>query len=48
MAFEIEVDDKTAPDYSVDDNIAENLVDVIRSEMVGFLIDGRKEPLLCM
>jgi len=35
MAFEIEVDDKTSPDYSVADNIAENLVDVIRSEMIG-------------
>ncbi|AGF91236.1 hypothetical protein HAPG_00050 [Halorubrum phage GNf2] len=35
MAFEIEVDDKTAPDYAVSDNVAENLVDVIRSDMVG-------------
>jgi hypothetical protein len=33
--FEIEVDDKTAPDYQVADNFAENLVDVIRSDMVG-------------
>jgi hypothetical protein len=33
--FDIEVDDKTAPDYDISDNFAENLVDVIRSDMVG-------------
>ena len=33
--FEIEVDDKTSPDYEISSNIAENLVDVIRSEVVG-------------
>jgi len=33
--FEIDVSDKTAPNYEVADNIAENIVDVIRSEMVG-------------
>ena len=35
MDFDIEVDDKTAPDYEIADNFAENLVDVIRSDMVG-------------
>jgi len=33
--FDIAVDDKTSPDYDVADNIAENLVDVVRSELVG-------------
>lgn len=33
--FDIEVDDKTEPDYDIADNFAENLVDVIRSDMVG-------------
>lgn len=33
--FEIEVDDETAPDYDIADNFAENLVDAIRSDMVG-------------
>jgi intein/homing endonuclease len=33
--FEIELDDQTEPDYDIDPNFAENLVDVIRSEMVG-------------
>lgn len=33
--FEIDVSDKTAPDYDLNDNIAVNLVDVIRSNMVG-------------
>ena len=35
LDIEIEVDDKTAPDYEIADNVAENLVDVIRSDMVG-------------
>jgi len=35
MTFDIEVDDKTDPDYDISDNFAENLVDVIRSDMVG-------------
>lgn len=35
MDFDIEVDDKTEPDYDIADNFAENLVDVIRSDMVG-------------
>ncbi|WP_226041226.1 hypothetical protein [Natrinema sp. DC36] len=35
MDFEIEVSDETEPDYSVADNFAENLVDAIRSDMVG-------------
>lgn len=35
MEFEIEVDDKTEPNYDIADNFAENLVDVIRSDMVG-------------
>lgn len=33
--FEIELDDKTAPDYAISDNFAENLVDYSRSEFVG-------------
>jgi len=33
--FEIQLDDQTAPSYDIADNFAENLVDVIRSEMVG-------------
>jgi hypothetical protein len=33
--FEIEVEDETAPDYDISDNFAENLVDAIRSDMVG-------------
>lgn len=33
--FDIQVDDKTEPDYDIADNFAENLVDVIRSDMVG-------------
>lgn len=32
---DIEIDDNTAPDYEISDNFVENLVDVIRSEMVG-------------
>lgn len=35
MGFEIEVADKTESDYEIADNVAENLVDVIRSDMVG-------------
>jgi len=35
MEFEIEVDDQTAPDYEVSDNVANNLVDVCRSDLVG-------------
>lgn len=35
MDIDIEVDDQTAPDYDIADNFAENLVDVIRSDMVG-------------
>jgi len=33
--FEIEVTDKTESDYEIADNVAENFVDVIRSDMVG-------------
>jgi len=33
--LDIEIDDETAPDYSVSDNFIENLVDAIRSDMVG-------------
>jgi hypothetical protein len=35
MDLDIEIDDETAPDYEVADNFAENLVDAIRSDMVG-------------
>jgi len=35
VGFDIQAADQTAPDYSVAENIADNLVDVIRSEMVG-------------
>jgi hypothetical protein len=35
MDFEIEVSDQTAPDYDISDNFAENLIDCIRSDMVG-------------
>lgn len=35
LDLEIEVDDKTDPDYEVSPNFAKNLVDVIRSDMVG-------------
>jgi hypothetical protein len=35
MDLEIEVDDETAPDYDIASNFAENLVDAIRSDMVG-------------
>lgn len=35
MGFEIEVDDKTAPDYDISNNVAENLVDVCRSDIIG-------------
>jgi len=35
MDFDISVDDKTDPDYEIAENVAENLVDVIRSDMVG-------------
>lgn len=35
MDIEIEVSDETEPDYDIADNFAENLVDAIRSDMVG-------------
>jgi hypothetical protein len=35
MELDIEIDDETAPDYEISDNFIENLVDAIRSDMVG-------------
>lgn len=35
MDLDIEIDDETAPDYDISDNFIENLVDAIRSDMVG-------------
>lgn len=35
MELDIEIDDETAPDYDISENFIENLVDAIRSDMVG-------------
>jgi len=35
MDIDIEIDDETAPDYEISENFIENLVDAIRSDMVG-------------